>query len=177
MKIFITGKPGVGKTTLLEQIISKLALKNMMGCVVKEQRDNGQRTGFHIQYTPAQPATLLALKNIHISDHYVSKYSVNIDGIEHEMLPFMEKMLMTEDVPLLFFDEIGRMQNKSPLFLPMLNHLLEKSTSFLATILYDDEEWTLPFKHNPHYFFITVTEENRDMVGDQIISLFHQSIS
>ncbi len=159
MNIFITGEPGVGKSTLLNQLIYANNHHRIMGCVVDEIKKGEKRSGFKIRYIPSNKETILALKEEHLSDYYVSKYSVNVEGLEKELIPYMGKMINTHNLDLIIFDEIGRMQNATPLFLKQLDQLLEKETIIISTIVLDDEEWARKYKKSG--FQLKITKENR----------------
>ncbi|MGD2013344.1 MAG: nucleoside-triphosphatase [Desulfobacterales bacterium] len=48
-KTLITGYPGVGKTTLVQKIIKRMASVNMAGFCTSEIRGRGSRLGFELQ--------------------------------------------------------------------------------------------------------------------------------
>jgi len=48
-KTLITGKPGVGKTTLVQKIIKRMGSVNMAGFYTTEIRYSGSRLGFVLQ--------------------------------------------------------------------------------------------------------------------------------
>jgi nucleoside-triphosphatase len=48
-KALITGKPGVGKTTLIQNIIKRMGSVNMAGFYTSEIRCTGSRLGFELQ--------------------------------------------------------------------------------------------------------------------------------
>ena len=47
-KTLITGKPGVGKTTLVQKIIDRMRSVNMAGFLTAEIRDRKSRLGFEL---------------------------------------------------------------------------------------------------------------------------------
>ena len=47
-KTLITGKPGVGKTKLVQKIIERMPLVNMAGFYTGEIRSKGSRLGFEL---------------------------------------------------------------------------------------------------------------------------------
>ena len=47
-KTLITGKPGVGKTTLIEKMIERMQAVNMAGFYTAEIRSKGSRLGFEL---------------------------------------------------------------------------------------------------------------------------------
>lgn len=164
MKILLSGIPGVGKSTILKNLIKTLNLKKIKVCIVEEIRNNEKRSGFNVKYIPSEKESLLASKTLKLSDIYMSDYSVNLDAIEQEMIPFMKEMTTTKENDLLIFDEIGRMQNLSSHFIKAVDKLLESKNDLLATIVYDDEPWARKYKDDKNNFLITVTLSNRDFI-------------
>lgn len=160
MKLFITGKPGVGKTTLLQKIIKYENEHNIDGCIVEEIKNEDSRIGFSIRYLSSNNQTLLASKIEHLSDFYLSKYSINLKGLEEELIPYMDKIIQNKQLDFIIFDEIGRMQNTSSLFLKKLDLLLNRDCFIISTIVFDDEVWARKYKNGN--FQITLTEKNRD---------------
>ncbi|MDR3224043.1 MAG: nucleoside-triphosphatase [Holosporales bacterium] len=168
MKIILQGRPGIGKSTILKKIYTLLESKNAKGCIVEEERENGNRVGFRIKYLPEGNSTKLASVNEKLSDVYLSKYSINIGAIENEMIPYMLNMKSESPHGVFIFDEIGRMQQKSEKFIQAVDHIMSISKPVIATIVYDDEIWARKYKNNIENFVITVTEFNRDYIADLI---------
>jgi nucleoside-triphosphatase len=48
MRLFLTGNPGVGKTTLIRAVVERLEGITSAGFYTEEIRQIGQRTGFRI---------------------------------------------------------------------------------------------------------------------------------
>ena len=166
MRILLSGAPGAGKSTILEKVIMHLSVQNqnVVGCIVKEMKTNEVRHGFEIHYFPSNTVTLLASCDEILSLEYISRFSVNIDAIENELIPFMYQMCSSAANDILTFDEIGRMQNLSPKFMTAVDSLMKAKQSLIATIVYDDEIWARKYKYDADTFFIVVTEQNRECV-------------
>lgn len=79
-KILITGKPGVGKTTLVQKIIERMRSVNMAGFLIAEIRDMEPRLGFELQCLNGE-RRILAHVEID-SRHRVGRYGVNTRGFE-----------------------------------------------------------------------------------------------
>ncbi|MDR1475695.1 MAG: nucleoside-triphosphatase [Holosporales bacterium] len=161
MKIILRGRPGVGKSTILKKIYTLLESKNPKGCIVEEERENGDRVGFIIKYLPEGGSTKLASTKETLSNIYLSKYSINIEAIESELIPYMLDMKNDSPHGVFIFDEIGKMQQKSERFIRAVDHIMSISKPVIATIVYDDEIWARKYKNNAENFVITVTERNR----------------
>ncbi len=171
MKILISGAPQCGKTTIMNKIIHELKVSQLecMGCLVHEVKQDNSRVGFNICYFPSHETEILASKTDTYSDFYIGKYSVNVAGINEKLIPFMHQMAHMLDDKIIIFDEIGRMQNCSQLFLPTLDQLMHSAHTMLASIVHDDEVWARPYKTNEKVFLIPLDEKNRQDVFDLIM--------
>jgi nucleoside-triphosphatase len=164
MKIILQGPPKIGKSTILKKVYALLEHKNPKGCIVEEERENGNRVGFRIKYLPEGHSTQLASSKETLSDIFVSKYSINIKAIENELIPYMFEMKSESSHDVFIFDEIGRMQQKSDKFMSAVDHTMSISKPVIATIVYDDEIWARKYKNDAENFIITVTKLNRDFI-------------
>jgi len=100
-KTLITGKPGVGKTTIVQEIIKRMGSVNMAGFYTSEIRCTGSRLGFELQGLNGG-RRILAHVEID-SRHRVGKYGVDKDGFE-EFLATLD--LLNPDVELIVIEEI-----------------------------------------------------------------------
>ncbi|HLC01232.1 MAG TPA: nucleoside-triphosphatase, partial [Candidatus Bathyarchaeia archaeon] len=82
--LFITGSPGVGKTTVLTKIINILKEKgyNVGGMISNEVREGGTRVGFEILDLSNQKRGWLAHVNQKIGP-MVGKYRVNLENLNN----------------------------------------------------------------------------------------------
>ena len=104
-KTLITGKPGVGKTTLVWKIIEQMESVKMAGFCTAEIRSKGSRLGFELQGLNGMRRTLA---HIQIDSRYrVGRYGVDKDGFD-ELLATLD--LLNPDVELMVIDEIGKIE-------------------------------------------------------------------
>ena len=109
MKILITGRPGIGKTTLIKKVFNFLSenFKNLKinGFITEEIREKGKRTGFKIIFLNQNKEFVFA--SIYFKTNFkIGKYSVKVKEFENEI----EKLiLINKDSDLLLIDEIGPM--------------------------------------------------------------------
>lgn len=130
-KIFITGKPGCGKSTLINKIINNIKNKyNIAGIITPEIRKNNQRTGFKIIDLASGQEEILASVDIKGKPR-VSKYGVNIDGINKITHKFLESF---EKADYIFIDELGPMEFFSKDFKKMLDKVFDSDKNIIVTL-------------------------------------------
>ena len=161
--ILLTGKPGVGKTTLIKRAIRGWE-GEIGGFYTEEIREGKTRVGFKIRSTAGEEAILA-----HVdceSPFRVPRYGVNVEAFERVGVAAIEHAI--EESALIVMDELGRMELFSKRFRqmalkaldapqPVLGVLQDRHTPFLDAIrARDDVE------------IITVTPQNRDRLVETI---------
>jgi nucleoside-triphosphatase THEP1 len=129
MRWFLTGNPGVGKTTLIRTVAERLVGITCVGFYTEEIRQRGQRTGFSIVTLDGKAGTLASLGT---QMSTVGKYSIHVEEFEKLALPLLNPETMPAD--LYVIDEIGKMELLSRQFRRRINELLAQPTNVLATI-------------------------------------------
>ncbi|MFQ6020933.1 MAG: NTPase [Candidatus Aenigmatarchaeota archaeon] len=124
MKIFITGNPGCGKTSLIKKLIKN---KNVSGFYTEEIR-NKIRKGFKIIDIKTKEKGILASINIKEGPK-VSKYRVNLKDLERIGIKALERKS-----DLIIIDEIGKMELCSEKFENKLKEVLKSNKNILATL-------------------------------------------
>ena len=163
-KTLITGKPGVGKTTLVQKIIKRMGSINMAGFYTSEIRSAGSRLGFELQGLNGGYRTLAHVEID--SRHRVGRYGVDIDGFE-EFLATLD--LLNPDVELIVIDEIGKMEFFSYRFRSLVCDALSADKQVLATIPLKGNEFIREIKQRLDIKLLEVTHANRDRLPAAIV--------
>jgi len=130
--VLLAGKPGVGKTTIIQKIVKKLEGKSLAGFYTEEFRGaGGARQGFRIVTLDGQTG-ILAEAGFK-SPANVGRYGVNLAGIEELINPTLQ-IALEEAVDLLVIDEIGKMEIASEKFQELVVHALNSTLTVLATV-------------------------------------------
>ncbi|MGC9132804.1 MAG: nucleoside-triphosphatase [Nanopusillaceae archaeon] len=129
MKIFITGKPGSGKTTLVKKLYEEFQ-DRFFGFYTEEIRENKERVGFKIITTWGEEL-LLASKNIK-TEYRLKNYFIIKENIDKVSKKILDNIVINK---ILLIDEIGKMEFFSDIFKELVNKVInDENIDLLATI-------------------------------------------
>jgi nucleoside-triphosphatase len=162
--ILVTGPPRSGKTTLVMKLIERLPELRAAGFYTGEIRERGQRKGFKLISLSGEQGVL---SHVDIqSPHRVGKYRIDLDGFED----FLNKISFdAADVAVI--DEIGKMEELSPLFRELIGDLIASDRTVIATIALKGDRFIEGIKKTPGARLFSITRENRDAVLEEIASM------
>jgi nucleoside-triphosphatase len=166
-KTLLTGRPAVGKTTIVQTIIARMASVKMAGFCTAEIRSKGSRLGFELH---GLDGTRRILAHVDIySQHKVGKYGVDTKGFEE----FLENLeLLNPDVELIVIDEIGKMELFSNRFRSLIHDVLNSDKQVLASIALRGEGFVREIKQRSDIHLLEVTKGNRERLLGEILEGF-----
>jgi len=164
VNVLLTGRPGIGKTTLIKRLIGATPLSKG-GFYTEEVREQGQRVGFSLT-TLDQKKTLLAHLKIR-SSYRVGRYGVDIDTFEAIGVESIRKAISSRE--LIIIDEIGRMELFSRKFREVVLQAL-KTGRVLATIKQGRGYFIDEIKSRKDVRVLEVNLENRETLSSKLVT-------
>ena len=171
LNLLVTGKPGVGKTTLLERVVERLrGSLRLAGFTTTEVRSpEGERLGFDIVTVEGRRSELARVG--FASSVRVGRYGVNLEAFERLALPELGR----RDVDLIVIDEIGKMECASGRFRRAAEDALDAPVNVLATLGISPLPFFQALKDRPDVELVTLTVRNRDALVEELALRFHKN--
>ena len=158
LNLLVTGKPGVGKTTLVERVLEHLCSSlRLAGFITTEVRDpTGQRLGFDIVTVGGEKGELA---RVGLQGRArIGRYGVNLEVFERLALPELAR----READLIVIDEIGQMECRSGRFRRAVEDALDAPVNILATLGLGRLPFLQAIRERPDVELVTLTERNRD---------------
>ena len=163
-KTLITGRPGVGKTTLVTKIAERMRPVRVAGFYTTEIRSGGSRVGFELRGLTGKHQTL-AHVDVQSPDR-VGKYKVDTGSFE----VFLETLgLLNPDVELVVIDEIGKMELFSRRFRSLVRAVLDSEKQLLATIALKGGGFIGEMKQRTDVRLLELTLDNRERLPESVV--------
>lgn len=166
MRVFLTGNPGIGKTTVIRSTLEGLRGIHCAGFYTEERRHQGRRIAFKIITLDGEEGTLASIERTTEKRPTVGKYTVHVEEFEKLALPPIDPETTSAD--LYIIDEIGKMELLSQNFRAKIIDLLAQQSNLLATIAKRGKGFAEQIKGRNDIELIEVTRENRDYLPRQI---------
>lgn len=165
MNIFLTGRPGVGKSSVILKLIELAKKKGLKvaGFVTPEVRKGNERFGFLVRNIASGKEGFLASTRTIIGAPRVSKYYVDLKLFEEIAIDAIER-----EADIYLIDEVGKMELFSEKFGDSLIKILNSNKNVVSTL-------GIPFitQFKKYGEVIEVTPENRECLHLQILKLLN----
>ncbi len=167
--VFITGKPGCGKTSLIIETVKELNFKTG-GFYTREIREKNERKGFEIITLSGEKA-ILAHRDIKKSKYRVGRYKVDIQNLERIGVDSILDCLYDNDTEVIIIDEIGKMELFSFKFKKAVLAALKSKKKVLGTITLSPNSFCNLVKKREDTKILNLTKKNREEIKQKIIKL------
>jgi nucleoside-triphosphatase THEP1 len=173
--ILLTGRPRVGKSTLVRRVIERLrerGFTKMGGFYTLEVSQGGNRIGFDIHTLDGR---IGRLARVDLESRFrLGKYGIDMEQFESVAVPALEEAIRLGC--LVVIDEIGFMELKSRRFRERVEEALSSPASVLAAIMRNRFDFPDAIKAREDVLLITVTVENRDRLVEEIVERIRERI-
>jgi nucleoside-triphosphatase len=168
--LLLTGRPGVGKTTLIKTVVKSLG-DQAGGFYTEEILGPGGRKGFKLITLDGQWGMMahVAFK----SRSNVGRYGVEVHVIDQ--LGAGAILTALDQKPIVVVDEIGKMELFSPKFQSAVLKAVGSPKTVIATAMLDPHPWVVALKALPQVTSWEVTKQNRAALVAQIVAWIDKS--
>lgn len=166
--LLLTGRPGCGKTTVIQRLVELLSNRQLAGSYTRELREKGQRVGFEAVGLNGDVASLAHI-GFH-SPYRVGRYGVKLD--EFDALAQSEVDRSPDEIDLFVVDEIGKMECFSPVFVDGMRRILAGEIPLVATIAQKGGGFVSEVIARDDVEVLTVTATNRDELPERLAKRF-----
>lgn len=169
IKVLITGRPGIGKTTVVKRVMEmclKFGIK-VGGMITYEMREEGRRVGFKVVDVLTRKEGILA--KIGISGKFrIGKYTVNLRDLENVGVRAIREALSKADIVII--DEIGPMELFSEEFRKVVEEAFNSRKPVIATIHIKADRYPLcrRIKRFPNVKMYVINYSNRNFLPKMI---------
>jgi len=161
--ILITGLPGIGKTTLIKQLVYELSRHRPRGFYTEEIRHNDERKGFQLVSLDGKRSILAHV--LIDSPYQIGKYRVDVSAFDS----FLDSLNLGEpEGGIVVIDEIGKMECLSVKFVHLIQEILDSNNIVIATIAHTDGGIKGRIKERNDVMLFKMNLENRDVLKDEI---------
>jgi nucleoside-triphosphatase len=160
--LLITGRPGIGKTTVIRRVADLLEDRRLRGFYTEEVREGGERRGFRLV---GFDGTTRMIAHVDFpKSQRVGRYGVDADAIKEAAA-----LLRPDSTAYVcLVDEIGKMECLSDDFVAAMRVLISGRAPVVATVGARGGGFIAEVKRRPECELWQVTSANRDELPSRI---------
>lgn len=160
----LTGSPGSGKTTAIQEILSHLSC-DAGGFYTEEIREGSKRIGFAL-ITLDGRSGVLAHVRIRGAPR-IGKYGVDLSVMDGIAVDSLTRAMTDDDIVVI--DEIGPMELLSRRFREVVMQVLESDVLVLGSIVKRRTDFTDAIKRHPDVRVVEIDRTNREQIQADIL--------
>jgi nucleoside-triphosphatase len=157
----LTGKPRVGKTTIIKHIVAKIGSQHCGGFYTEEILDETKadpRIGFRLRTLAGQEG-ILAHQYLD-GPYHLGRYGIDLTCLQTIGIPAL--LSAAAEKRLIVIDEIGFMQALCEPFTKTIEALLNGHQTIVGTIVQRPHPWITTIKKHQGVNLYEVRADNRD---------------
>jgi len=163
--LLLTGRPGVGKTTVIKAVAQSLG-DRAGGFYTEEISGPGGRKGFRLVTLDGRDAIMAHIDLRSSERPRVSRYGVDVTAIERVGVRAIEQAMKHEKIVVI--DEIGKMELFSGSFKSVVLQAIGRHV-VIATVMAKPNPWVEGLTLMPKVTLWEVTAQNRDRMVQQVM--------
>jgi nucleoside-triphosphatase len=164
--LLLTGRPGVGKTTIVKKVADALG-KQAAGFYTEEIRAaSGRRQGFRLVTLEGDEAVMAHTELRGEGRPRVSRYGVDVQAIEDVGVAAIQRAMAADKIVIV--DEIGKMELFCKAFKEAVSEAVENENPVLATVMRVSRPWVDELKVKEQVEVWEVTVGNRDTLPERV---------
>ncbi len=173
LRLAITGRPRIGKSTLIKKVIERLKACGVVvgGMLTSDIHEAGQRVGFSIEDIHTGEQGILAHVQLNRTGPMVGKYTVNLTDLDRIGTHAITDALARPETQILLIDEIGPMELKSKRFVEAVEQALGSDKHLMLTV-HQRSAHELVQRIKRTCQVLEVTEATRDELPEVIMTAF-----
>ncbi len=177
MRIGLTGKPKIGKSTIIRSVIQSLNKEGIPigGMLTTDIQEEGARVGFSIEDISTRERGILAHIHLHQRAPKVGKYFVNRSDLDSIGVNATRTAVAHPAPIVIIVDEIGPMELNSKKFIHVVEEAIDSGKSMLVSVHLRSEH-DLVKRVKREFEMFEVTAANRDEIADHVIQRFCDSV-
>lgn len=160
--LLLTGRPGVGKTTIIRAVGERLRDMQPAGFYTEEIRAGRERRGFRLVTFDGETGIMA---DVDFLPPRVGRYGVDVAMIDRFAASLPDA---TKQAPVCLVDEIGKMECLSKVFVRTVRDLIESGRTIVATVGERGGGFIDEVKHHDEAELWRVTETTRDELPDRV---------
>ncbi|RMF36230.1 MAG: NTPase, partial [Chloroflexi bacterium] len=164
--LLLTGRPGIGKTTIIKAVAQVLG-DQAGGFYTEEIRGPGGRKGFRLITLDGEETILAHVQLKGGGRPRVGRYGVDVAALDRVGVAAIERALADREV--IIVDEIGKMELFSGNFKEAVMRAVLSPRPLVATIMAKKNAWADALKMMPGITLWEVTQQKRDALHDQVL--------
>ncbi len=162
--VFVTGEPGVGKSTVVERAVEILRQRgfDVAGVRSPEVREDGERRGFDVVDVSSGRRERMA--DVGYGAPSVGKYGVDVEAVDA-----IAQEVFSRDADVYVVDEVAPMEVKSDVFVDEVRRILDEDPAVLGVVHQASDSGLIgDVKDRNDVRVVEVTEGNRDSLPEML---------
>jgi len=157
--LLLTGRPGIGKTTVIKSVAESLG-EQAGGFYTEEIHGPGGRKGFRLVTLGGQEAIMAHVDLRSQGRPSVSRYGVDVQAIERVGVAALRRAMQKGQIVVV--DEIGKMELFCGPFKDVVLQAVGGPHTVLATVMVKPNPWINSLEAMPNVTVWEVSVENRN---------------